>query len=146
MLTPKLSEALRAVPFLATLGITVEQAQAGEVVLRLPSNEGNRGHGGTLHTGALFSVGELAAGVALGTHPRLQGLQHLIRGTSVRYQRSSTADVTARAAITDELLETILKGVQDSGRAEVSVQVTLMDGHANDVAELLVRYLLKATT
>ncbi len=140
----KLEQALHTVPFLSTLGITVEQAKPGEIVLRLPSLEGNTSHGGSLHTGAVFATGELAAGVALGTHPELSELVHLIRGTRIKYVGTSFKDVTAHASVTPEVVAAILERTGQGKRAEVDVPVRIMDGHGIDVAELQVRYSFKS--
>lgn len=140
----KLEQALHTVPFLSTLGITVEQARPGEIVLRLPSLEGNTSHGGSLHTGAIFAVGELAAGVALGTHPELAELVHLIRGTRIKYVSTSFKDVTAHATVNAEVVSAILERTGEGKRAEVDIPVKIMDGHGTDVADLQVRYAFKS--
>ena len=134
----QLEQILNTVPYLATLGISVEEARPGQVVLRLPALEGNTTHDGVLHSAAMFAVGEVAAGVAVGTQPQLVGYTHLLRGTRIRYAAVSRKDVTAHAAITPEMVEAIVGS--ESGRTEVQVPVRVMDGHGGDVAELIVSY------
>ena len=55
---PQLEAALRSVPYLATLGVRVEDARPGTVVLRLPASDAIRAHGGSLHNAAVFAVAE----------------------------------------------------------------------------------------
>lgn len=142
-MSQQLEQVLRTVPFLSTLGIRVEQARPGHIVLRLPHLPENTDVEGNLHTGTLFAVGELAAGVALGTHPQLIIVTSLIRGTCVKYLNTASGDVTAHATIGPEIIDAIMEGVADRGKAETDVPVQIHDGHGGDVAELMVRYVFK---
>lgn len=144
MRNDKLMQALSAVPLVATMGITVESVQLGEVVLRLPAIAEIQGHGGMLHTGALFTVGELAAGVLLGTHPRLATARHLIRGSCVRYHRAAPSEVLAHATLGEAEIAGLLAALSEGGRAEVEIPVRVVDAEGREVAELTVRYALRA--
>jgi uncharacterized protein (TIGR00369 family) len=133
----QLEQVLRTVPFVAALGIAVEEARPGQVVLRLPSLGSNVNHDGALHSGAMFSVGELAAGVALGTHPRLVAFKRLQKATRIDYLLPCSADVTAHAMVTGEMVQAIHAGVERDGKFQIEVPVQLMDGHGKDVAALV---------
>lgn len=138
-----LEKALATVPFLATLGIRVEEARPGHVVLRLPYRDENTSHAGTVHSAALFAVGEFAASVALGTHPRLGTLTQLVKVTQIRYVLPTAKDVTAHATVTPEMVETVQDGLEKAGRALLEVPVQVLDGHGNDVADLLVGFAFR---
>lgn len=133
----QLDQVLKTVPFVGALGISVEEARPGQVVLRLPMAPSNLAHGGILHTGAMFTVGELAAAVALGTHPRLAQLTRLQKATRIEYLATSTKDVTAHAMITGEMVQAITNGLERDGKAQLEVPVQLMDGHGKDVGEVV---------
>lgn len=132
-----LEQVLRTVPAVAHLGISVEDARPGQVVLRVPTQPGNLNVDGRLHTSALFAVGELAAAVAFGTHPRLAQLVRLQKASRIEYLAAAKKDVTAHATVTPEMLAAIQAGLDQHGKALIEIPVKLMDGHGTDVAELV---------
>ncbi len=134
----QLHAALSAVPFLGLLGIRVEEARPGHVVLRLPHTPGICNHAGAIHTGAVFTVGELAGAVALGTHPELASRKHLQKSTKIKYYLPSTKDITAHATVTPEMV----KAVQN-GASTLELPIKVLDGHGQDVAELASRFAFK---
>lgn len=137
-----LDDALRAVPMLATLGIRVEEARVGHLVLRLAHARPVLNHAGAIHTSAIFAVGELAAAVALGTHPELTRYAHLQKSTRIKYYAPSHHDVTAHARVTPEMVAAARSAIAD-GAARVDVTVQVLDGHGADVAELISRFTLR---
>jgi uncharacterized protein (TIGR00369 family) len=139
----QLESVLKTVPFVDTLGVSVEEARPGQVVLRLPMKPGNLAHGGVLHTGAMFAVGELAASVALGTHPRLASLKRLQKATRIEYLAPSTKDTTAHAMVTAEMVQAITSALDRDGKAQVEIPVQLMDGHGTDVGEVVALFTFR---
>lgn len=139
---PQLDRSLGEVPMLATLGIRVEEARTGHVVLRQPLNDAVRNHGGALHTAAVFAVGELAAAVVVGTHPELTSFVHLQKSTKIKYYLPSTRDVTAHATVTEEMLDAVQRGV-DVGGATLEIPVKVLDGHGRDIAELVSNFAFR---
>ena len=132
----ELESTLQRVPFLATLGVRVEDVKPGEVVLRLPSVQGTRNYDGVIHAAAVFALGELAATVALTTHPLLVDVEPLQRGSTITYLGTSKKDVTAHAEVTSEMVEAIRQELDSGGKGGVEVPVKVMDGHGKDVARL----------
>ena len=139
MSVAQLNHALNTVPFVATLGIRVEETSPGHVVLRLPHGPTVCNLAGAIHTGAIFTLGELAGAVALATHPELGPKRHLQKSTKVKYYLPSTKDVTAHATITPEIVEAVRGGAQT-----IELQIKVLDGHGQDVAELATRFAIKA--
>jgi acyl-coenzyme A thioesterase PaaI-like protein len=137
-LLPVLDQALRGVPMLATLGIRPDEATTGIVVLRLPFSQGVTNAAGTLHTAAIFAVGELAAAVVLGTHPSLGHLVHLQKSTRIKYRAAARGDVTAHAAVTALQVAAI-----EQGADSVEVAVAVLDADGQAVAELVSRFALR---
>ena len=135
---------IRTVPFISTLGVSVEEARAGQVVLRLPFKLESQAAGGILHSGAMFTLGELAAAVAVGTHPKLQKYTRLQRATRIQYKANSSKDVTAHAMITAEMVNAVIEGVKAHGKAEIEIPVNLMDGHGKDVGEVVSKITFRA--
>ena len=129
-----LDRTLRSVPMLSTLGIRAEEARTGHLVLRLPMSDAVKNAAGCIHNAAIFAVGELAATVALGTHPELAGLLHLQKSSRVKYYRPSSQDVTAHATVTAEMVAAIRAGLPAAASVEVPVRV--LDSVGRDVAEV----------
>lgn len=138
-----LVEALQSVPFLASAGITVEEARPGSATLRLPAVEANLDHAGHLHTGALFTVGEAAAGVAVGTTARLAGVVHLQKASGIKYLANCRSDVTARASLPPEVVDGILADLEERERTQAEVVVEILDGYGNDIAEVVTIYTFR---
>jgi len=138
-----LVQALQSVPFLGALDITVEEARPGASVLRLPASPQNLDHSGALHTAAMFTVGEASAGVAVGTCPRMVGVTYLQKATGIKYVRRCTGDVTAHADLPDEVIDGVLAELDANGRTQAEIISRLMDGHGNDVAEVVAVYTFR---
>lgn len=136
----ELEKTLGRVPFLSTLGVRVEEAKPGAVVLRLPSTQGNRNFDGVIDAAAVFALGQLAATVALGTHPLLVDVEPLHKGSSVKYLATSKKDVTAHAEVTEEMVSAIRNGLEKGQKGQVEVPVQVLDGHGEDVAEVTALY------
>lgn len=138
----ELDRALRQVPFIATMGVRVEEARPGHLVLRLPYDKRVTNHAGALHTAAIFACGELAAAVVLATHPELGQHAHLLKSTKIKYFLPSSKDVTAHATVTDEMVAAVIDGLK-TGNASMELPIKVLDGHGNDVAELAAHFAFR---
>lgn len=133
---------LQQVPFLATLGVRPQEASPGKVVLRLPYARDLANHAGALHTGAVFAVGELAAAVALGSHPSLASAVQLQKSTKIKYYLATNTDVTAHVALDDAAVEQAVASMA-SGPVELEVTVEVRDPKGRAVAELASKFVLR---
>jgi acyl-coenzyme A thioesterase PaaI-like protein len=141
MSTAALDQALSAVPFLATLGVRVEETGPGWVVLRLPHGAAVSSHTGAIHNAAVFALAETAAAVAVATHPVLGKRRHRQKSARVKYYLAVDRDVTAHASVTPEMLSR----VEDSAvEATIEVAVAVYDGYGKDVAEVVVNFAVGA--
>lgn len=138
MSNASLDAALHQVPFLATLGVSVEQARPGRVVLRLPYQHSSTTSDGSLHNAVIFGVAELAALVVVATHPELHAYRVELLTSSVVYQARAHRDVTAHAELVPEQRAALLEELHHLGRGQTEMRVSVMDGHAVDVAEVAV--------
>lgn len=137
-----IDQALRGMPFVASLGIRVEEAKPGHIVLRIPWARAVTNHAGAIATGAIFATGELAAAVAVSTHPVIGTLVSLQKSSRVKYYAAATQDVTAHASVGLELVKAVEDGLT-AGNAHIDVPVKVLDGHGNDVAELLCHFAFR---
>lgn len=128
-----LDRLLAAVPFLAPLGMSVERADPGEIVLRLPADKRTRDFHGHVASAALFAAGELAATVALGTHPALAGRPVRRRHARIDYVGVTTRAVRARARLDGGTLP-------PEGPAAVDVRAELLDRNDAIVAVVIATF------
>lgn len=135
-----LVQALQSVPFLTALGITVESAKPGEVTLRLPAVGENLDHASHIHSGALFSLGEAAAGVAVGTCPDLVGVLCLQKATGIKYTAPCTGHATATAQVPAAILEQLADPAQQGEKITGDIIVGITDEAGTPVAEVVAVY------
>ncbi|MFT7519261.1 MAG: hypothetical protein ACI9MC_001401, partial [Kiritimatiellia bacterium] len=63
--------------------------------------------------------------------------------TGIKYLRRCTGDVTAHADLPDEVIDGVLAELETAERTQADIIARLMDGHGNDVAEVVVVYTFK---
>lgn len=129
-----LEAALHEVPFLAPLGVSVSEAAGGRVVLRIPADKRTRDFEGHVASGALFVVGELAATLALASHPHLQGRAVRRKHAEIAYETTTTRSLLVTAEVTT------LPDLSDD-EPEVYVSARLMDRDAL-VATVTARFVV----
>lgn len=94
-----LEAALHAVPFLTPIGVSVAEASVGRVVLRIPADKRTRDFEGHVASGALFVVGELAATLALASHPDMAGRTVRRTEAHIRYEGATPRSLLATAEV-----------------------------------------------
>ncbi|NOY24552.1 MAG: DUF4442 domain-containing protein [Oligoflexia bacterium] len=138
-----LQQILDQVPFVAHVGVQVEDYAPGRVVLSLGTELNCSNHMGSMHAGAIFVLAETAASAACATHPDLVGLRLRARAAEIRYRRPAQARITAHAEITDEMADAVTAGLATRGRVDLSVPVEIFDGYGNSVARVLGAYTFR---
>jgi uncharacterized protein (TIGR00369 family) len=117
-------------PFSALLGLTVDSAKEGKVIVRMPFHERLLNYGPPdvpVHGGAVASLADFAACAAV--------------WTLAQTQRSATISLTVNysaPAIQSELLATAT--VRRSGKRVASITVEIRDLHSALIADALVTY------
>ena len=133
----KLQSALDAVPYLKHMEILVDEARPGNVTLTLSGSPAITDHAGHIHSGALFSLGEAAAGIAVGTHPDLNTLVTRQQASGIRYLRSCPNAPKAFAHVDSDTLEQIRDSLQSDGEAKVELVVSIKDSSDSVCAEVV---------
>jgi len=132
-----LQDVLDQVPFVAHVGVQVEDYAPGRVVLSLATQPTSANHMGTLHAGALFTLAETAASAACATHAELRGLRLRARSSELHFRRPASGRVTAHAEVTDDMATLVLEGLDNHGKVDLSVAVEVLDGHGTTVARVV---------
>ena len=133
----KLQKALSAVPFLGSLTVQVEDAAPGSVTLTLGDGQAIRDHGSHIHSGALFSLGETAAGVALSTHPKLAGFVQFQRPSGIRCLRPCVSPPLAKAHIEQSQIDQIMADISSQGLSKTEVVASIQDRTGQELAEVV---------
>ncbi len=145
-MTPEQIPALlrQMVPFIETVGLTIEEVGHGTAIARLESRREVHNHLGTIHAGALYTVGESATGaVVLGLFgDKLPGLFIALRSATVAHTKARPGDLVAHAAIVGDP-KGIREGYEADGKADFDVAVGFeVDG--TEVANVTYTWAVRA--
>ncbi|HJT42827.1 MAG TPA: DUF4442 domain-containing protein [Rhizomicrobium sp.] len=125
-----------AVPFVRHAGITLQEVGCGIATAMLADAAEFRNHLGTLHAGALYTLGETASGAAIAgaIAPILGEVRPLATAARIEYLRSARGEIIATATISEA--SSLQAQVAAKGRVAVLVHVSLRDAKGTDVARL----------
>jgi acyl-coenzyme A thioesterase PaaI-like protein len=139
------------VPFVKTVGLSIDDVQPGRAVATLGNDEPVQNHLGTVHAGALYTLGESATGaVVLGMFMDLLpgGAFIALKSAAVTHTKARAGDLTATATLAGDaepaaLATRIRQAFEADGKADFPVDVSFtVDG--TEVAQ--VRYTWAART
>ncbi len=131
------------VPFAQHARIDVLDIGPGTGRARMPDEPELRNHIQSLHAGALFTLGETASGSAmLGAFgPVLGAARPVTRRAEITYRKIARGPIEARAAL-DRPAPELLAALEDKGRVDFDVRVTLANQGGETVAEMVVTWNL----
>lgn len=129
-----------ALPFNALVGLSAD----GDA-LALRDAETLHNHVGTVHAGALFTLGEAASGVAIARHVAavLGGAMPVTRGASISYLKPARGRVRATAGLAEDV-DAIAARLRRDGKASFDVNVVLVDDANVEVATMTVAWYVRA--
>jgi acyl-coenzyme A thioesterase PaaI-like protein len=135
----------RAIPFNVHLGLQTITVAPEHGVVALPAEPHLHNHVGSQHAGALFSAGEAASGAAfVGAFLEIMGeVTPLAQSAEISYRKLAKGEITATARFTEDAssLKALLK---EEGRVRFPIEVSLTDGEGDVVAEMTVRWYVRA--
>jgi uncharacterized protein (TIGR00369 family) len=141
MIKARLAE---AVPFAALAGIELVELGAGRAVARLAQRREVENHLGTLHAGALFTLGEAASGGAMtgAFAERILAIRPVAAEARVTYAKAARGTVTATATVAEPPAD--LKARLDAdGKVKFDVTVDIADEQGQLVAAMTVAWHLR---
>ena len=136
------AELVLELPFVRHVGL--EAAEEG--ALALVAGPVLENHVGTMHAGALFTLGESASGVALG-RALAAGLGSVVpvaKSANVAYRRPARGRIRALGTVV-EPTEAIAERVMRDGKTTFDVAVTMKDEEGTEVATMTVTWHVRAT-
>ena len=142
-----LAQLRTAVPFATHAGVALEALDDREGRARLAFAPERLNHVGTLHAGAIFTLGEAASGAAMAgaLAPVLLSARPLASGATISYQRPARGDLTAIARTRRPASE-LLDEIQQTGRTVFPVDVTIADDDGTTVATMEVAWHVSVRT
>lgn len=128
-----------AVPFVSLVGIEIIEVAPGRAVAALDQRSETSNHLATMHTGALFTLGETASGAAMsGTFASmLMQVRPVAAQADIRFLRIAKGRIEAIARTT-EAVEKILGRFGEDGTARFAIEIDLTDETGANVAAMTV--------
>ena len=135
----------QAIPFNVHVGLQVGEVAPGRGVVTLPDDDETRNHVGSQHAGALFSAGEAASGAAfVGAFvERMNDLTPLAESAEITYKKIAKGVITATGTFAEDT-DALLERLDADGRIRFPIAVELTDAEGNVVAEMTVRWYVRA--
>jgi len=133
------------IPFLQKVPMRVVDLAPGRARVRCPRDPSNDNYIGTLHAGAIFTLGETCAGLAVGTPFDLDRVRMVARRATIEYRKSVTAELTGEATVPPGTLVEAREALDRHGRAVLAVHVAIRDPAGEMAAEMTVEYHLRKT-
>ena len=135
----------QAIPFNQHVGLEVLEVGPGTGSVRLPEEPHLANHVGSQHAGALFSAGEAASGAAfVGAFAEHMGrLTPLAKSADIEYLKLAKGPITATGTLEGNVYE-LLGELDEGGRAEFPIEVSLKDEGGTEVARMTVGWHIRA--
>ncbi|MGV6800324.1 MAG: PaaI family thioesterase [bacterium] len=150
MSDPALFEMVRStlqtiVPFARTIGVDITEVGDGSAAAQLEFAPERANHIGTMHAGAVYTLGEAASGAACAGvfAEQLMTLRPVAAEATIKYIKVSKGSMTATAH-TDRPAEELRADLSRNGKTRFNVQVSLRDETGADTAEMMVAWAVKA--
>lgn len=130
-----------AVPFAAHVGIEIEQIGAGTARATLEQREAVSNHIGSLHAGAMFTLGEAASGAALAgaLAEVILETRPVAAGAQIDYCKIAKGALTATAEV-QARPEDLLATLRAAGKVAFEVAVDICDESQESVARMVVHW------
>jgi acyl-coenzyme A thioesterase PaaI-like protein len=132
----------QVVPAIGRLGVVVEAIGPGSVDLRVPI-EGNANHMGTMYAGALFAVVELPGGLLPLAVLDPTKYTPIVTGVDIRFLAAARSDVRLSARMEPDELRRLGMQVDDTGRADFTLELEGTDADGRLVVTSTAYYQLR---
>ncbi len=134
----------KAVPFAAHAGVELLEVDAGRAVARLVQRREVENHVGTLHAGALFTLGETASGGAMSGAfaERILSVRPVAASARITYARPARGTLLASARTAAPAAD-LLAAFEKEGKVQFDVEVEFTDEQGQAVAGMVVAWHLR---
>ncbi len=136
----------KSIPYAAETGAEVTDIRADGAEARLSKTGKVGNHIGTIHAGAIFTLGETASGAAMSglLADKILELRPVAAEASIQYLKTAKTDLIAygKASIP---AEQALAALDADGKAQFDVGVSIRDADDAEVATMTVAWHVKKT-
>ena len=136
----------KSIPFAAETGAEVVEVRAYGAKARLAKTDKVLNHIGTIHAGALFTLGETASGAAMSglLADMILELRPVAAEASIQYIKTAKTDLTAHAKASIPAQQA-LAALEADGKVQFDVRVSIRDTEDVEVATMTVAWHVKKT-
>ena len=131
------------VPLTKALGIAVDKADAGRVVVSMPKSEIVLNHVGVFHASALFALAESATAALFAASFDLSEIQMITRSSGIEYRRVVSDTAICRARIEDDELARLRAALDENGKVDFDQIVRVIDVEDESLCEATFAIRLK---
>lgn len=127
------------VPFAGYTGVVLETLSAGEATASLELRSEIANHIGSMHAGALFTLGETASGAAMSGAfaAQILTIRPIAFEANIKYLKIAKGRITASAR-TDTSAASLLETLEAENRVRFSVTVSMTNADGVEVATMAV--------
>ncbi|MGY4531537.1 acyl-coenzyme A thioesterase PaaI-like protein [Pseudomonas sp. TE3786] len=122
------------IAFVKRCQLKAEVLEPGRVRLCMPL-AGNQNHIGSMYAGALFTLAEIPGGALFLTSFDTQRFYPIIKEMNLRFRRPATGDIRVEAVLAADEIERLQGAANETGKAEYVLELKLVDGSGEVVAE-----------
>lgn len=135
------TQAMAAVPFAKHVGIVIEHVERGQARAILKERSDVMNHVGSLHAGALFTLGEAASGAAMAgaLAPVILNARPVATEASIKYLKLAKGTITAVGQVNGDP-DALVKELAGQGKVRFSLDVTMTDDAGITVSEMKVEW------
>jgi len=131
------------VPVAGFLGLSVEAVEPGRVRLRMPFSPQIKNHLDIVYAGAIFTLAEIAGGVAMLSAFEQDGCTVLARRMEIDYVRPSRSDLLCEVTLSAAVIADSRDAVRAAGKADVVLPVEVHDERGRVIARVSAFYYLR---
>ncbi len=117
----------RAVPFVGTAGLSIDEMTAERLVVSTPNRRRVQNHINGVHAAAMALLAETATGLLVGLNVPDEAIP-LIKSMRVDYKKRAQGSMTATATLTPEQIARI----RSEPKGDVTVAVSVTDDSGNE--------------
>ena len=133
-------------PYSAHTGVEVVEVRSDGAQARLSKTDEIGNHIGTIHAGAIFTLGETASGAATSglLAEKILEVRPVAAEASIQYLKTAKTDLTANSQASISAAEA-LAALETDGKVVFDVAVSIKDADDVEVAAMTVAWHVKKT-
>ena len=143
MIKAQLSE---VVPFQNTVGVILQDVGDGHASATLEQRQEVSNHIGSMHAGAMFTLGEAASGAAMAgaLAPVILQMRPVAAMGQIAFRKVAKGTLTAHAKTSRPGSE-LMQAIKDDGKVAFDVAIDIRDAEGDTVVEMTVNWYVSAT-